>query len=68
MLTPYKIDCSSSEEGIENLRWKYQSLIDAGVGLDKTNVWLENEDEILARAPHFTREQIKVICWPMNSF
>ncbi|OQD68854.1 hypothetical protein PENDEC_c030G03954 [Penicillium decumbens] len=53
------IDCSSSEEGIASLRRKHQSLIDAGIGLEKTNVWLESEEEILARAPHFTREQIK---------
>nr|AXS76841.1 fructosyl peptide oxidase [synthetic construct] len=53
------IDCSSSKEGIENLRRKYQTLLDAGIGLEKTNVWLESEDEILAKAPNFTREQVK---------
>lgn len=41
---------------------KYQSLLDAGIGLEKTNFLLESEDEILAKAPHFTREQIKVPC------
>ncbi|OJJ07791.1 hypothetical protein ASPVEDRAFT_66020 [Aspergillus versicolor CBS 583.65] len=52
------IDCSSTEEGIEALKRKYQALIDADVGLDKTN-FLLSEDEILAKAPHFTREQVK---------
>lgn len=45
-------------EGIESLRRKYQSLIDAG--LEMTNIWLESEDEILAKAPHLTGEQVKV--------
>ncbi|OOQ91537.1 hypothetical protein PEBR_08499 [Penicillium brasilianum] len=53
------IDCSSSEEGIAGLRRKYQSLIDANIGFEKTNTWLDNEDEILAKAPQFTREQVK---------
>ncbi|KAL4746967.1 hypothetical protein BDW72DRAFT_183787 [Aspergillus terricola var. indicus] len=53
------IDVSSTKEGIEGLRKKYRSLLDAGVGLEKTNFLLESEDEILAKAPHFTREQIK---------
>jgi sarcosine oxidase/L-pipecolate oxidase len=56
------IDVSSTEEGIEGLRKKYQSLLDAGIGLEKTNFLLESEDEILAKAPHFTREQIEVPC------
>ncbi|CAI7628190.1 unnamed protein product [Penicillium glandicola] len=53
------LDCSSSEEGIESLRRKHQTLIDANIGLEKTNFWLESEDDILAKAPQFTREQIK---------
>ncbi|KAJ5892303.1 uncharacterized protein N7473_008531 [Penicillium subrubescens] len=53
------IDCSSSEDGIASLRRKYQSLLDAGIGLEKTNFWLDSEEEILEKAPHFTREQIK---------
>ncbi|KAK2767525.1 hypothetical protein FQN54_003682 [Arachnomyces sp. PD_36] len=53
------LDCSSSEEGITSLRRNYQSLIDANAGLENTNIWLESEDEILARAPQFTREQVK---------
>lgn len=55
-----QIDCSSTAEGIEGLRRKHQALIEASVGLEKTNFLLESEDEILAKAPHFTREQIKV--------
>lgn len=62
MLIHQQIDCSSSKEGIENLERKYQSLLDAGIGLEKTNFWLETEDEILEKAPNFTREQVKVIC------
>ncbi|KAJ5390965.1 uncharacterized protein N7496_002033 [Penicillium cataractarum] len=53
------IDCSSSEEGIGGLQRKHQSLIDANIGLEKTNFWLDNEDEILAKAPQFSRKQIK---------
>ncbi|KAL4872839.1 hypothetical protein BDV12DRAFT_161600 [Aspergillus spectabilis] len=53
------VDCSSSEEGIANLRKKHQSLIDAGIGLEKTNLWLDSEEEILAKVPHFTRDQIQ---------
>ncbi|KAJ5682056.1 uncharacterized protein N7477_001996 [Penicillium maclennaniae] len=53
------IDCSSSKEGIENLERKYQTLLDAGIGLEKRNLWLKTEDEILAKAPNFTREQVK---------
>ncbi|OJJ86140.1 NAD(P)/FAD-dependent oxidoreductase [Aspergillus glaucus CBS 516.65] len=55
------IDCSSSEKGIANLRRKYQSLIDANVGLEKTKTWLDNEKKVLARVrvPPFTREQTK---------
>ncbi|GLI82053.1 hypothetical protein PoHVEF18_010453 [Penicillium ochrochloron] len=53
------IDCSSSDEGIASLRRKYQSLLDAGISLEKTNFWLDSENEILEKAPQFTREQIK---------
>ncbi|KAL2867716.1 NAD(P)/FAD-dependent oxidoreductase [Aspergillus lucknowensis] len=53
------IDCSSSEEGIASLRRKHKALISAGVGLEKTNFWLESEEEILAKLPQFTREQVK---------
>jgi hypothetical protein len=40
-------------------------LLDAGIGLEKTNFWLDSEEEILEKAPHFTREQIKVILSPV---
>ncbi|KAJ4181901.1 hypothetical protein NW759_017163 [Fusarium solani] len=53
------IDCSSSKEGIANLRRKHQTLIDAGVDLDKANTWLESEDELLAKMPWFTKEHVK---------
>ncbi|KAI9374737.1 FAD dependent oxidoreductase [Aspergillus egyptiacus] len=53
------INCSSSEEGIASLRRSYQSLVDAGNGLEKTNMWLDSEDELLAKLPQFTREQVK---------
>lgn len=43
-----------------SLRRKYQSLKDANIGLEKTNFWLDSEEEILEKAPQFTREQIKV--------
>ncbi|KAJ4176862.1 hypothetical protein NW755_014186 [Fusarium falciforme] len=53
------IDCSSSKEGIANLRRNHQTLIDAGVELDKANTWLESEDELLAKMPWFTKEHVK---------
>ncbi|KAJ3454495.1 hypothetical protein MRS44_013095 [Fusarium solani] len=53
------IDCSSSKEGIANLRRKHQTLIDAGVGLVQANTWLESEDELLAKMPWFTKEHVK---------
>jgi hypothetical protein len=61
-LTTRQIDCSSSKEGIANLRRKHQTLIDAGVDLDKANTWLESEDELLAEMPWFTKEHVKVKC------
>ncbi|KAL3480917.1 FAD dependent oxidoreductase [Aspergillus californicus] len=53
------IDCSSSEEGILGLRRKHQDLINAGNGLERTNTWLDSEDDLLSRLPQFTREQVK---------
>ncbi|KAH7126005.1 putative sarcosine oxidase [Dactylonectria macrodidyma] len=53
------IDCSSSQKGIANLKRKHQALLHADVGLEKTNTWLESEDEILATLPCFTKEQVK---------
>ena len=37
----------------------YQALLDADAGLDTTNEWLGSEDEILARMPLLSREEIK---------
>ncbi|UPK94050.1 hypothetical protein LCI18_004985 [Fusarium solani-melongenae] len=51
------VNCSSSDKGIQGLRRARQSLINAKSDLEKTNVWLDNEDEILAKVPAFTREQ-----------
>ncbi|KAL4804968.1 FAD dependent oxidoreductase [Aspergillus unguis] len=53
------IDVSSTPEGIEGLKTKYQALVDGGIGLEKTNFLLESEEDILKKAPHFTREQIQ---------
>ncbi|KUL82077.1 hypothetical protein ZTR_09111 [Talaromyces verruculosus] len=50
---------SSSKEGIASLRREYQSIIDTGVGLEKSNFWVDSEDEILAKLPQFTKEQVK---------
>lgn len=58
-LTGSQLDCEHTEEGIEGLRKQYQTLLDAGVGLEKTNVWLETEDQILEKAPQLEREKIK---------
>jgi sarcosine oxidase/L-pipecolate oxidase len=41
------------------LRSAYQALLDADAGLDATNEWLDSEDEILARMPLLSRNQIK---------
>lgn len=54
------MDCEQTEEGIEGLRKQYKKLLDAGVGLEKTHEWLNNEDEILAKMPLLKRENIKV--------
>jgi sarcosine oxidase / L-pipecolate oxidase len=54
------MDCEHTEEGIEGLRKQYQTLLDAGVGLEKSHQWLDNEDEILAKMPLLQREKIKV--------
>ncbi|KAF5007909.1 hypothetical protein FDECE_5824 [Fusarium decemcellulare] len=53
------VDCSSSKEGIENLKRKHQSLLKAGAGFDKTNTWLDSEDDILAKLPWFTKEHVQ---------
>ncbi|PCG97016.1 FAD dependent oxidoreductase [Penicillium occitanis (nom. inval.)] len=50
---------SSSKAGIASLRREYQSIIDAGIGLEKSNFWVDSEDEILAKLPQFAKEQVK---------
>lgn len=60
VLTRFEIHCSSSKEGIANLRRAHQSLIVANSELEKTNIWLDSEDEILAKVPPFTRDQVEV--------
>ncbi|RYO87785.1 hypothetical protein DL762_004075 [Monosporascus cannonballus] len=57
-----RLDCEHTEKGVESLPRQYQSLLDAGVGLEKTHEWLENEDEILAKVPLLQRDQIKASC------
>ncbi|KAF2726627.1 fructosyl peptide oxidase [Polyplosphaeria fusca] len=54
-----RLDCAHSEQGIRSLETQYQSLVDAGVGLEDTNEWLDNEDEILLRMPLLQRDNIK---------
>ncbi|KAL4929743.1 NAD(P)/FAD-dependent oxidoreductase [Aspergillus undulatus] len=52
------IDTSSTRDGIEALQRKYQALVDAGVGLEKTNCLLD-EEGILQKAGHFSRDQVR---------
>jgi sarcosine oxidase/L-pipecolate oxidase len=59
-LTNRQVDCSSSKEGIAELKEELKTLIDAGFGLDKTGSWLESEDEVLAKMPWFTKDHVKV--------
>jgi sarcosine oxidase/L-pipecolate oxidase len=53
-----QVDCASTPADLESLRATYDKLQEAGAG--STHEWLANEDEILAKAPHLSREQIKV--------
>lgn len=53
------MDCEHTPDGIEDLRKQYQALHDAGVGLEKTHHWLDNEDEILSKMPLLQRDQIQ---------
>ncbi|KAI1445101.1 fructosyl amino acid oxidase [Annulohypoxylon stygium] len=52
-----RLDCEGSEKGITYLEKKYQDLIN--VGQKENNEWLDSEDEILAKAPLLSRDQIK---------
>jgi sarcosine oxidase/L-pipecolate oxidase len=58
-LTGCQLDCEHTEKGIEGLRKQYQTLLDAGVGLEMTNEWLDTEEQILEKAPQLEREKIK---------
>ncbi|KAK6078896.1 sarcosine oxidase [Seiridium cupressi] len=55
-----RLDCEHTEDGIKGLRAQYQTLLDAGVGLEKTTEWLDSEEEIVAKVPLLEREQINV--------
>ncbi|KAL7624797.1 hypothetical protein AAE478_004011 [Parahypoxylon ruwenzoriense] len=54
-----RLDCNGTERGIISLRRKYQELLDANVGLEKANEWLDNEAAILAKMPMLQRDQIQ---------
>ncbi|KAI5865209.1 fructosyl amino acid oxidase [Durotheca rogersii] len=54
-----RLDCHSTVQGIASLRRQYQELLDADAGLEKTNDWLDSEDEILAKMPLLQRNQIQ---------
>jgi hypothetical protein len=55
-----QLDCESSEAGIAALREEYQILLDAGVGLEESNHWLDSEEEILSKLPLLEKQNIKV--------
>jgi sarcosine oxidase/L-pipecolate oxidase len=54
-----QLDCASTEEELEALSEQYQTLLNAGVGLEKTTEWLDTEEQILEKAPKLDRERIK---------
>lgn len=58
-LIPRQLDCEHTAEGIESLKEQYRQLCDAGVGLERTHDWLDNEDEILSKMPLLQRDQIQ---------
>jgi sarcosine oxidase/L-pipecolate oxidase len=53
------MDCEHTPQGIEGLKKQYQTLRDAGAGLEETHMWLDNEDEILSKMPLLQRDQIQ---------
>lgn len=55
-----QLDCESSEAGIAALREEYQILLEAGVGLEESNHWLDSEEEILSKLPLLEKQNIKV--------
>ncbi|KAF2645002.1 fructosyl peptide oxidase [Massarina eburnea CBS 473.64] len=52
-----RLDCESSEQGLESLRKEYQQQLDAG--LEESTEWLDSEDEILEKIPLLERENIR---------
>lgn len=54
-----RLDCEGSAAGIAGLRAQYQTLLDAGAGLEATHEWLDSEDAILAKMPLLPRDQIR---------
>lgn len=59
MLTIFQLDCAHGEKGIVGLQSAYQALLDAKVGLEATNHWLDSEDAILSKMPLLERSQIQ---------
>jgi sarcosine oxidase/L-pipecolate oxidase len=55
-----RLDCAGQPESLESLREGFKTLVESDTDLKDTTVWLDNEDEILAKAPLLDREQIKV--------
>lgn len=60
-----RLDCAGRPESIEALQEGYMTLVASDTDLKDTTIWLDNEDEILAKAPLLNREQIRVsyILW-----
>jgi sarcosine oxidase / L-pipecolate oxidase len=54
-----KLDCASTEKDKVSLRQHYEDIINSGHGLEKSFEWLDNEDEILKKAPLLDRNNIK---------
>ena len=55
-----RLDCAGQPESLKSLREGFKTLVDSDSDLKDSTVWLDNEDEILAKAPLLDREQIKV--------
>ncbi|KAF4119666.1 sarcosine oxidase / L-pipecolate oxidase [Geosmithia morbida] len=53
------LDCSSSEGEIAALKEQYKNLLGTDPRFAETNTWLDHEDEIVAKVPCFTREQVQ---------
>ncbi|KAF2852296.1 fructosyl amino acid oxidase [Plenodomus tracheiphilus IPT5] len=53
-----RLDCAHGEEDIKALKETYKTLLTADSSLAETNIWLDTEDEILAKHPQLSRAQI----------